>query len=103
MTGTVAIVGLGYVGLPLAVEFGRVMPTIGFDVSKQKIENFKKNLDPTGEVNTEQFLSAKMLKVTAEPEDLRQADYLVVAVPTPVDQANRPDFSPLESASRTHS
>jgi UDP-N-acetyl-D-glucosamine/UDP-N-acetyl-D-galactosamine dehydrogenase len=101
MTGTVAVVGLGYVGLPLAVEFGRVLPTIGYDLSTTKIANFKKFEDPTGEVSRAQFEAAKHLQVTADPEDLRKADFLVVAVPTPVDQANRPDFSPLESASRT--
>jgi UDP-N-acetyl-D-glucosamine/UDP-N-acetyl-D-galactosamine dehydrogenase len=101
MIGKVAVVGLGYVGLPLAVEFGRVVPTIGYDLSAQKIENFKKHVDPTGEVNAEQFAAATLLEVTHNPEDLRKADYLIVAVPTPVDQANRPDFTPLESASRT--
>jgi UDP-N-acetyl-D-glucosamine/UDP-N-acetyl-D-galactosamine dehydrogenase len=101
MNGIVAVVGLGYVGLPLAVEFGRVMPTIGYDLSNEKIENFKKHIDPTGEVSAAQFVAATQLKVTADPELLRTADYLVVAVPTPVDAANRPDFSPLESASRS--
>ncbi len=101
MIGTVAVVGLGYVGLPLAVEFGRVVPTIGYDLSKQKVENFKVHVDPTGEVSRAQFEAAKLLEVTSNPEDLRKADFLIVAVPTPVDQANRPDFSPLESASRT--
>jgi UDP-N-acetyl-D-glucosamine/UDP-N-acetyl-D-galactosamine dehydrogenase len=101
MTVTVAVVGLGYVGLPLAVEFGRVMPTIGYDLSATKIENFKSKNDPTGEVSKDQFDAAKLLEVTNNPEDLRRADYLIVAVPTPVDQANRPDFTPLESASRT--
>jgi UDP-N-acetyl-D-glucosamine/UDP-N-acetyl-D-galactosamine dehydrogenase len=101
MTVTVAVVGLGYVGLPLAVEFGRVMPTIGYDLSASKIENFKKKSDPTGEVSKDQFDDATFLEVTNNPEDLRRADYLIVAVPTPVDQANRPDFTPLESASRT--
>jgi UDP-N-acetyl-D-glucosamine/UDP-N-acetyl-D-galactosamine dehydrogenase len=101
MNKTVAVVGLGYVGLPLAVEFGRVLPTIGFDLAVQKIKNFEKHSDPTGEVSKEQFQQATLLKVTADPELLRTADFLIVAVPTPVDNANRPDFTPLESASRT--
>jgi UDP-N-acetyl-D-glucosamine/UDP-N-acetyl-D-galactosamine dehydrogenase len=100
MTQTVAVVGLGYVGLPLAVEFGRVMPTIGYDLSAQKIANFKRFEDPTGEVNKAQFELAKHLVCTADVSELAKADFLVVAVPTPVDVANRPDFSPLESASR---
>ncbi len=99
MTQVVAVVGLGYVGLPLAVEFGRVMPTIGYDLSVQKIENFKRFEDPTGEVVRAQFEAAKHLTCTADPKELGKADFLVVAVPTPVDFANRPDFSPLEGAS----
>jgi UDP-N-acetyl-D-glucosamine/UDP-N-acetyl-D-galactosamine dehydrogenase len=101
MSFTVGVVGLGYVGLPLAVEFGRVFKTIGYDLSATKIESFKNQVDVTGEVSREQFALATQLHVTNDPEDLRQADFLIVAVPTPVDSANRPDFSPLESASRT--
>ena len=101
MDATVAVVGLGYVGLPLAVEFGRVVTTIGYDVSKQKILNFKKHEDPTGEVSKAQFEAATKLTVTDDPNDLAKADFLIVAVPTPVDLANRPDFSPLVSASTT--
>jgi UDP-N-acetyl-D-glucosamine/UDP-N-acetyl-D-galactosamine dehydrogenase len=100
MTHTVAVVGLGYVGLPLAVEFGRVMHTIGYDLSAQKIANFERFEDPTGEVSKAQFEEAKLLTCTADVTQLAKADFLVVAVPTPVDGANRPDFSPLESASR---
>jgi UDP-N-acetyl-D-glucosamine/UDP-N-acetyl-D-galactosamine dehydrogenase len=101
MSYTVGIVGLGYVGLPLAVEFGRVFKTIGYDLSKTKIDSFLNQVDVTGEVSREQFELATMLTVTNDPEALREADFLIVAVPTPVDSANRPDFSPLESASRT--
>ena len=97
----VAVIGLGYVGLPLAVEFGRKMKTIGFDLSDSKIANFRKFEDPTGEVSKAQFDAATLLSVTSDPNDLRTADFFVVAVPTPVDDAHRPDFSPLVSASRT--
>jgi UDP-N-acetyl-D-glucosamine/UDP-N-acetyl-D-galactosamine dehydrogenase len=96
---TVAIIGLGYVGLPLAVEFGRHFRTIGFDLSSEKIANFRKREDPTLEVNKEQFELASMLEFTDNENDLSQADFFVVAVPTPVDDAHRPDFSPLVSSS----
>ncbi len=98
---TVAVVGLGYVGLPLAVEFARVHPTIGFDLSASKIENFRNHRDPTGEVSAAQFAQATQLTVTCDPSMLAQADFIVVAVPTPVDEAHQPDFSPLISASRS--
>jgi UDP-N-acetyl-D-galactosamine dehydrogenase len=97
----VAVVGLGYVGLPLAVEFGKKSKTIGFDLSASKIENYKKFIDPTGEVSTEQLKAAQHLEVTTDPALLSQADYIVVAVPTPVDMAHNPDFTPLAGASKT--
>jgi len=97
---TVAVVGLGYVGLPLAVEFGRLFDTVGYDLAESKIENFRKRLDPTGEVSREQFEAATLLTVTSDPSTIGTADFVVVAVPTPVDDAHQPDFSPLVSASR---
>jgi UDP-N-acetyl-D-galactosamine dehydrogenase len=97
----VAVVGLGYVGLPLAVEFGKKAKTIGFDLSASKIENYKNFVDPTGEVSTEQLKAAQHLEVTTDPSALAQADYIVVAVPTPVDIAHNPDFTPLAGASKT--
>lgn len=97
----VAVVGLGYVGLPLAVEFGKKAKTIGFDLSASKVENYKKFVDPTGEVSTEQLKAAQYLEVTTDPTLLSQADYIVVAVPTPVDIAHNPDFTPLAGASKT--
>ena len=97
----VAVVGLGYVGLPLAVEFGKKVRTIGFDLSASKIENYKKFIDPTGEVSTEQLQAARQLEVTTDPAMLAQADYVIVAVPTPVDIAHNPDFTPLIGASTT--
>jgi UDP-N-acetyl-D-galactosamine dehydrogenase len=97
----VAVVGLGYVGLPLAVEFGKKIKTIGFDLSASKIDNYKKFIDPTGEVSTEQLQQSRHLEVTTDPSLLSQADYIVVAVPTPVDIAHNPDFTPLAGASKT--
>jgi UDP-N-acetyl-D-galactosamine dehydrogenase len=98
---TVAVVGLGYVGLPLAVEFAKVFPTIGFDLAEAKIEHFRRHEDPTGEVSREQFEAATMLTVTSDPAQLAAADFIVVAVPTPIDDAHQPDFGPLISASRS--
>ncbi len=98
---TVALVGLGYVGLPLAVEFGKQYPTIGFDLSETKIASYRTHCDPTGEVSNEALRAATQLTLTTDPADLAQADYLIVAVPTPVDEAHKPDFSPLVSASIT--
>lgn len=96
----VAVVGLGYVGLPLAVEFGKKRQTIGYDLSATKVESYKRYIDPTGEVSPDDFRAAAQLLVTSDPAELSQADYIVVAVPTPVDLAHQPDFSPLVSASQ---
>lgn len=95
----VAVVGLGYVGLPLAVEFGKKHRTIGYDLSTDKIENYKKCIDPTGEISTNQLRAATHLTVTTDPTELSLADHIVVAVPTPVDIAHQPDFRPLLGAS----
>ena len=95
----VAVVGLGYVGLPLAVEFGKKYPTIGFDLSERKVAAYRNFLDPTGEVSAEELKAATRLRVTTQAADLAEADFTVVAVPTPVDSAHRPDFGPLLSAS----
>lgn len=98
---TVAVVGLGYVGLPLAVEFGKLGRTIGFDLSKQKVKSYCEFVDPTGEVSTEQLRAARHLEPTTDPSALSRADFIIVAVPTPVDDAHQPDFSPLIGASET--
>ena len=96
---TVAVVGLGYVGLPLAVAFGRKRRTIGYDVSEQKIENYRQFFDPTGEVPLDAFRAAQNLTCTTDASLLREADHIIVAVPTPIDSAHQPDFGPLVSAS----
>jgi UDP-N-acetyl-D-galactosamine dehydrogenase len=95
----VAVVGLGYVGLPLAVEFGKKYRTIGFDLSVEKISAYCKHVDPTGEVSQENLMQATLLEPTADASKLKEADFVIVAVPTPVDDAHNPDFSPLVGAS----
>jgi UDP-N-acetyl-D-galactosamine dehydrogenase len=95
----VAVVGLGYVGLPLAVEFGRKFRTVGFDLSEAKVASYRRGEDPTGEVSREALAAARRLEVTTDPAALAAADFIVVAVPTPVDDAHQPDFSPLVGAS----
>jgi UDP-N-acetyl-D-galactosamine dehydrogenase len=96
----VGVVGLGYVGLPLAVAFGRGFDTVGVDLSREKVESYRKFLDPTGEVSEAQLRAASRLRVTTDPAELSAADVIVVAVPTPVDEAKLPDFEPLFSACR---
>jgi UDP-N-acetyl-D-galactosamine dehydrogenase len=97
----VAVVGLGYVGLPLAVEFGKKMTTIGYDLSVEKIGHYRRFCDPTGEVSAEDLKAATQLTVTTDPAELAKADFIIVAVPTPVDEAHIPDFSPLVGSSTT--
>ena len=99
--GTVAVVGLGYVGLPLAVAFGKKFLTIGFDLSAEKVESYQRHIDPTGEISGQELRAATRLKVTTDPTQLTAADVIIVAVPTPVDTVRQPDFGPLASASAT--
>ena len=99
MNKTIAVIGLGYVGLPLAVEFGRHFRTIGFDLSARKVAAYRTFVDPTGEVSSEQLRAATRLEVTTDAAQLREADFVVVAVPTPIDEAHQPDFAPLLGAS----
>ena len=95
----VAVVGLGYVGLPLAAEFAKKYRTIGFDLSEQKVAAYRNHVDPTGEVSSAGFEAAARLEVTTNARALREADFIIVAVPTPVDGAHNPDFGPLLGAS----
>jgi UDP-N-acetyl-D-glucosamine/UDP-N-acetyl-D-galactosamine dehydrogenase len=97
----VAVVGLGYVGLPLAVEFGKKFETIGYDLSESKIESYRKFIDPTGEVSSADLQAATGLAVTTDANNISKADFIIIAVPTPVDVAHQPDFSPLVSSSTT--
>lgn len=99
-TATVGIVGLGYVGLPLAVEFGKVRTVIGFDISQRRIEQLKSGEDRTKEVSAEQLGSASRLCFSSEAKDLQSCGVYIVTVPTPIDSAKRPDLDPLVNASR---
>ncbi len=101
MQDIIAIIGLGYVGLPLAVAFGQRTETIGFDLSETKVAQYRSHCDPTGEVASSQLQEAVHLTCTTDPAALARADYLLVTVPTPVDEARRPDFTPLIQASET--
>ncbi len=98
---TVAVIGLGYVGLPLAVEFGKKYKTIGFDLSSEKIAAYRDCIDPTGEVSREDMRSAIHLSCHSDPAMIAEADFIVVAVPTPVDAAHQPDLTPLKKSSET--
>jgi UDP-N-acetyl-D-galactosamine dehydrogenase len=97
----VAVVGLGYVGLPVAVEFGKKGRTIGFDLSNDKVESYRRHIDPSGEVSSEALRAARQLEVTTEAAALAPADFIIVAVPTPVDAAHQPDLRPLIGASES--
>jgi UDP-N-acetyl-D-galactosamine dehydrogenase len=98
---TIAVIGLGYVGLPLAVEFGKKFRTIGFDLSAEKVAAYREFNDPTGEVSSEDLRAATQLSCHTDPALLREADFVVIAVPTPVDDAHQPDFTPLVKSSET--
>ena len=94
-----AVVGLGYVGLPLAAAFSRVLPTIGFDINKNRIGELQRGSDRNGEIG-QASLRAASLELTSDPCQLRRASFVIVAVPTPVDRARQPDLLPLIEASR---
>ena len=98
---TIAVIGLGYVGLPLAVEFGKKMKTVGFDLSVDKVESYGRFIDPTGEVSTEDLKAATQLTCSTDPKIIGEADFIIVAVPTPVDDAHQPDFTPLVKSSES--
>ncbi len=97
----VAVVGLGYVGLPLALAFGRVMASIGFEISAEKVKAYRDGFDPTGEMDKELFIRAEQLSYTTDAAEIKQADFVVVAVPTPVDEGHKPDLTPVIKATET--
>ncbi len=97
--GKLAVVGLGYVGLPLAVEFGKVVKTIGFDLNKQRVANLKNKVDVNGEINPDDFKAASLIEFTDNAEKLKEADFIIVAVPTPITRNKQPDLFCLKSAS----
>ena len=95
----VAVIGLGYVGLPLVIEFGKHLRTIGFDIAVNKVESCQRGVDPSRELTDEEMRDSPHAVYTADPEMLVEADMIIVAVPTPVDQAHIPDFRPLIGSS----
>jgi UDP-N-acetyl-D-galactosamine dehydrogenase len=95
----VAVIGLGYVGLPLVIEFGKQERTIGFDITLSKVESCARHVDPSRELPDEEMRSAIYAEYTIDPKLLGEADYIILAVPTPVDDAHRPNFGPLICAS----
>ncbi len=95
----IAIIGLGYVGLPLAVEFGKIHSTIGFDLKEKRILECKSGIDSTREVSKQEFNQAKYLDFTSDPQKLARANYLIVAVPTPINESKQPELTPLLKAS----
>ncbi|TAF35175.1 MAG: nucleotide sugar dehydrogenase [Cytophagales bacterium] len=98
---TIAVIGLGYVGLPLAVEFGKHFKTIGFDIQQQRIQELKKGYDRTREVEAEAILESKNLLLTTHETDLKAANVFIITVPTPVNASKNPDLTPLRLASQT--
>jgi UDP-N-acetyl-D-galactosamine dehydrogenase len=97
----VGVIGLGYVGLPLVVEFGKHRRTIGFDIVEEKVAKCRAGSDPSREIDDADMAAAVLAEYTSDPTLLREADFILVAVPTPVDEAHIPDFEPLIGASRT--
>ncbi len=96
----IAVIGLGYVGLPIALEFAKKFSVIGFDISTERVAMMKKGIDPSEELDRAVFEGCD-IEFTADPEDLRAANFFVVAVPTPIDRHNQPDLKPLLAASKT--
>src|SRR5689334_22113544 len=97
----IAVIGLGYVGLPVALSFGRKVPTVGFDIRQKRIDELRKGVDDTREVTSDQLRDAVKLELTADAGKLADCTFYIVAVPTPIDSNNRPDLGPMISASRT--
>ena len=96
-----AVIGLGYVGLPLAVEFGKQLPTVGFDIKESRVAELQAGHDRTLEVEPEELASATQLTVTADEDALDDANVFIVTAPTPIDKFKKPDLTPLLGASRT--
>lgn len=100
MSRKIGVVGLGYVGLPVAVAFGELWPIVGFDINETRVASLRQGRDYTGEV-PESALKSAMIRFTSDPEVLGECDFIIVAVPTPIDQAKKPDLTPLAKASET--
>ena len=99
MNPSIAIIGLGYVGFPLAVEFGKIYPTLGFDIDASRIDELKSGVDRTQEVNAAQLAESKNLRFSSQVSDLASCNTFIVTVPTPIDHFKKPDLSPLLKAS----
>lgn len=97
----IAVIGLGYVGLPLAVEFGKKSPVVGFDIHQKRIDELRSGQDHTLEVSPEELKKAEYLQFSADLDDLKSCNFFIVTVPTPIDGVNRPDLTPLRKASET--
>ena len=95
----IAIIGLGYVGLPLAVEFGKKRRVVGYDIDKKRIDALKGGYDRTNEVSPEELSEASCLKYSSSVDELKNCQYFIVTVPTPIDDHKKPDLTPLENAS----
>jgi UDP-N-acetyl-D-galactosamine dehydrogenase len=96
-----AVIGLGYVGLPLAVEFGKKYPVVGFDINATRIEELKHGIDKTLEVTSTELEESSHLLYTKNPDDLKEPNCYIITVPTPIDRNKRPDLTPLLKASKT--
>jgi len=96
----IAVIGQGYVGLPLAIEFGKKYPTLGFDINQARIDELKKGIDHTNEASPEQLISAKQLTFSANISNIKECNVYIVTVPTPIDEFKTPDLNPLRSASK---
>lgn len=99
LRGTIAVIGLGYVGLPLAVEFGKSRAVVGFDISESRVADIRNGIDTTLEVDSDELRSARFLEVTDDAAQLAECDIFIITVPTPIDEVNRPNLAPLISAS----
>jgi len=97
----IALIGLGYVGLPLAVEFGKIRPVLGFDINKARIAELRSGHDSTLEVSSDDLSAAQWLEFSDDLAKLQECGIFIVTVPTPIDTANRPDLSPIIKASET--
>ena len=95
------MIGLGYVGLPIATAFAKYFSVVGFDVDKERVAELLEGYDRTGELSNHELNDLSQLKLSSDPQDLLPCDFYIVTVPTPVDDSNQPDFSPLISASKT--
>jgi UDP-N-acetyl-D-galactosamine dehydrogenase len=97
----IAILGLGYVGLPLAIEFSKVFDVIGFDLDPARIRQLEINIDSSGEQSEHEFLEAKSLRYTSDVDELKEANFFIVCVPTPIDGDNAPDLESITNATQT--